>query len=351
MGALFLLGAIVVVDQVGVGAHAVATVTLEAVATLVTGLGGVVDLLVVSGGVTQNAVGGLAGGQVGLGTTVTTDTCGATLTCVNSGGDGGVSSVGQCTLLTCGTFCTISGTTGGTDDGVHVALCTGRPQATCVNCASLSVLQVVVSATGVHEASATAATCNCNGGTVDNQSGGATTGCGVDDALQAGVLRPNSVDALHNACGDGGGQVGGTAVTVALATLCGGQGAVTDTTGCANELNGLAGLDLDDTGDLSTGTCCHIGVVGTTGTADDLELNLVDSLGNNERSGALSTRSVTVSAVSSGGSPLAFGGGSESRNNGRSRDNRSSPCCARNNLAARNVSRHICPSRVMSFEE
>ena len=59
LGSLFLLGAIVVVDQVGVGANAVATVTLEAVATLVTGLGGSVDFLVVSGGVTQNAVGGL----------------------------------------------------------------------------------------------------------------------------------------------------------------------------------------------------------------------------------------------------------------------------------------------------
>ena len=49
VGALFLLGAIVVVDQVGVGCYTVTTVTLEAIATLVTGLGGLVNLLVVGG--------------------------------------------------------------------------------------------------------------------------------------------------------------------------------------------------------------------------------------------------------------------------------------------------------------
>ena len=289
--------------------------------------------------------------QSGLGTTVTTDTVCATFTGFNGFADGAVSIVDTEATLTCRTRCTVSGATGRTEDDVAVALCAGGPLPRSGHCASFHVVGVVVSATVVDEASATAATCNCNGGAVDDQGGGATTGSGVGDALQGGASGPNSVDLLHDAGGDGVGQAGGTAVTVALATLCCSQGVVTDTTGCADELNGLAGLDLDDTGDLSTGACCHIVVVGTTGTADDLELNLVDSLGNGEGGGALSTCGGALNAVSSGGSPLAFGGGSESRNNGRSRDNRSSPCCARNNLAARNVSRHICPSRVMSFEE
>ena len=349
MGTLFLLGAIVVVDQVGVGCYTVATVTLEAVATLVTGLGGLVNLLVVGGVEAQHAIRGLAGVQSGLSTTVTTDTVCATFTGLNGFADRVVSVVDTEAFKTCRTRCTLSGTTGGTEDDVAVALCAGGPLPRSGHCASFHVIGVVVSATVVDEASATAATCNCNGGTVDDQSGGATTGSGVGNTLQGGASGPNSVDLLHDAGGDGVGQAGGTAVTVAFATLCGGQGVVTDTTGCADELNGLAFLDLDDTGDLSTGTCCHIVVVGTTSATDDLELNLVDQCGNNERSGALSTRSVTVSAVSYAFFPVTNGGGSKSGNCSRCCNNRSSPCCASDNLAARNISRHICPSRVMSF--
>ena len=349
MGTLFLLGAIVVVDQVGVGCYTVTTGTGEAGATIVTGLGGLVNLLVVGGGEAQNTVRGLAGVQSGLSTTVTTDTVCATFTGLNGFADRVVSVVDTEAFKTCRTRCTVSGTTGGTEDDVAVALCAGGPLPRSGHCASFHVLGVVVSATVVDEASATTATCDCNGGTVDDQSGGATTGCGVGNTLQGGVSGPNSVDLLHDAGGDGVGQVGGTTVTVALTTLSCSQGAVTDTTGCADELNGLAGLDLDDTGDLCTGACCHIVVVGTTSTTDDLELDLVDQCGNNEGCGALSTGCGAVCGVSYGLFPLTNSGGSESGNCSRCCDNRSSPCCASDNLAARNVSRHVCPSRVMSF--
>lgn len=186
VGTLFLLGAIVVVDQVGVGCYTVTTGTGEAGATIVTGLGGLVNLLVVGGGEAQNTVRGLAGVQSGLSTTVTTDTVCATFTGLNGFADRVVSVVDTEAFKTCRTRCTVSGTTGGTEDDVAVALCAGGPLPRSGHCASFHVLGVVVSATVVDEASATTATCDCNGGTVDNQSGGATTGCGVGNTLQGG---------------------------------------------------------------------------------------------------------------------------------------------------------------------
>ena len=227
--------------------------------------------------------------QSGLSTTVTTDTVCATFTGLNGFADRIVSVVDTEAFKTCRTRCTVSGTTGGTEDDVAVALCAGGPLPRSGHCASFHVIGVVVSATVVDEASATAATCNCNGGTVDDQSGGATTGSGVGNTLQgelAGQIVLTCCMML-----EGRGWAGWRNRRYrSLRHPLRGSGVVTDTTGCTDELNGLAGLDLDDTGDLSTGTCCHIVVVGTTSATDDLELNLVDQCGNNERSGALSAK-------------------------------------------------------------
>ena len=360
----FQLGDIVVVNLVGVCEDAVCTLTVEAGATLVTSGSGAEELLLVLALEAQNAVDITQGGvQQGLLATCTTLTVTATVTTGNlhSGAissvrlqngvvrDGGLSAVTDC----CGCACTCG------QNGLNVGVAqAGGGSVDCLGVVVLTRGHVVGTGLGTDTRTATA-TCNSNRGAVDDQSGGTAAGTTVEVTLHVGRLGPVSVNLSLDVSGNGL-IVDVTTVTVTLTTGCGAGlpqcGAVdapdglqvSHTTGSCDQLDDLAFLDGDYTGHESTGTTSNL--VGTaTCATSNLELDLVDLRGNGELDGVLSAGGLTGNVELGSRCVVALSGRCKSGNCSRCCDNRSSPCCASDNLAARNVSRHVCPSRVMSF--
>ena len=361
----FQLGDIVVVNLVGVCEDAVCTLTVEAGATLVASGGGAEELLLVLAGEAQNAVDvSLVVVQQGLLATCTTDTAVTALTTSNlhSGavtsvglqngvvGDGGLSVATSC----CGCVCTSR--QNGLNRGVTQA---GGGSVDCLGVVERAICGHVVG-TGLGTDTRTAtATCNSNRGAINNQSGGATAGTTVEVTLHIGRHGRDSFNTSLSVCGNGL-FVDVTTVTVALTTGCGaglpnsrtvnaGLGRqVSYTTGSCDQLDDLACLDGDFTGHESTRTASNLSGAATCATSD-LEAKLVDIRRDGELDGVLSTGGLTGNVELGSRRVLALSGRCESGNCSRCCNNRSSPCCASNNLAARNVSRHVCPSRVMSF--
>ena len=136
--------------------------------------------------------------------------------------------------------------------------------------------------------------CDSNHGAVDQQCGGAATGCGVNAALEvgvgctvacggvtvgAGVCR---VDNSLRTCGNGDLSGGGAALAVAFAAG-GGLGFVpacavagdalkhADAAGCRDDFYGCARGDADGAGDLGTASAlaaCHDGAACTAGEGE-----------------------------------------------------------------------------------
>ena len=207
-----------------------------------------------------------------------------------------------------------------------------------------------------------------NHGAIDDQSGGATTGTTVDVTLHIGAAGPLSINARLCVRGDGV-NIHVTTVTVALTTGCrtGTPNLVTllfrslrivlctihalqvsYTTGSCDQLDNLAFLDGDFTHNESTGTTSNRRRTATC-TTGNLEANLVNLSGNGELLSVLSAGRLTRDVELGSRCVRALSGGCKSGNCSRCCNNRSSPCCASYNLAARNVSRHVCPSRVISW--
>ena len=227
----------------------------------------------------------------------------------------------------------------------------GRVRAECRHaCVDLAVEVgvpgVCVGHAGAGHARAATAACDSNHGAVDEQCGGAATGCGVDLAL--GVCRVSvlCVDLRSDVGGDGVGGYG-AAVTVAFTAGGGVQGAVADTACRGDDLHGGAGGYGDDAGDLRAGARLGHAVVGTTRAADQLKTKLVDVVGHGEALHGLGAFVGAGDAVCRvGRQDAVVGGGDGCRVGGdgcRGCDDRCRPGCASDELAAGQGSRHGMP--------